>query len=65
MECKELIYVIEGNGTLCFEDRKVGFERGDAILIYPQEKYYWESEYCVVSMNCNPAWSPGQHKEID
>lgn len=59
---KELIYVLEGTGKIGFEDKEIAFQKGDAILIQPNEKYYWESSYCVVSMSCTPAWSPKQHK---
>lgn len=61
---KELIYVLEGSGTLCFENKIVTFEKGDAILIDNNEKYYWNTEYCKVSMSCTPAWSEEQHKLI-
>lgn len=61
---KELIYVMEGSGVLYFEDRKVEFKKGDAVLIQPNEKYYYETEYCVLSMSCTPAWSPDQHKIV-
>lgn len=61
---KELIYVLEGKGTLNFENESVQFEKGDSILIEPSEKYYWDSDYCVVSMSCTPAWSVEQHKVI-
>ena len=61
---KELIYVIEGSGTLNFEDKKVDFSKGDSILIEPNEKYYYDTEYCVISMTCTPAWSVEQHKLV-
>ncbi len=61
---KELIYVMEGSGTLNFENKKIDFSKGDAILIEPNEKYYWNSDYCVVSMTCTPAWSAEQHKLV-
>lgn len=61
---KELIYVLDGNGKLYFENDYVEFEKGDAILINSNEKYYWDSTYCVVSMSCTPAWSEEQHKLI-
>ena len=62
---KELIYVIEGKGTLNFENEKIEFSKGDSILIEPNEKYYYDTEYCVISMTCTPAWSAGQYKLID
>lgn len=62
---KELIYVMEERGTLNFENEKVDFSKGDAILIEPNEKYYWNCDYCVVSMTCNPSWTKEQHKYVD
>lgn len=61
---KELIYVLDGNGKLYFENDCVEFEKGDSILIDSNEKYYWDSTYCVVSMSCTPAWNEEQHKII-
>ena len=61
---KELIYVIEGNGTLNFENEKIEFSKGDSILIEPNEKYYYDTKYCKISMSCTPAWSMEQHKLV-
>ncbi len=61
---KELIYVLDGNGTLYFENDCIEFEKGDSILIDAKEKYYWDSTYCVVSMSCTPAWSKEQYKIV-
>ena len=61
---KELIYVLEGKGTVNFEDRKKKKKKGDSILIQPNEKYYYDTEYCKISMACTPAWSPEQHKIV-
>lgn len=60
--CKELVFVLEGTGSLCFQNEKVDFSKGDAILIEPNEKYYWDTEFCIVSMTCTPSWSPEQYK---
>lgn len=62
---KELIYVLEGEGELCFENKTINFEKGDSILINPNEKYYWKTEYCRVSMSCTPAWNENQHKLVE
>lgn len=62
---KELIYVIEGSGTLNFENEKIEFSEGDSILIEPNEKYYYDTEYCKISMSCTPAWSMEQHKLVE
>lgn len=61
---KELIYVLEGSGEICFEDETVEFSQGDAILIENNRKYYWKTDYCKVSMSCSPAWTEEQHKLI-
>ena len=61
---KELIYVLDGNGKLYFENDIVEFEKGDSILIDSNEKYYWDSTYCIVSMSCTPAWNEEQHKMV-
>ncbi len=62
---KELIYVLNGSGKLCFENESVEFAKGDSILINPNEKYYWDTEYCAVSMACTPAWSEKQYKLVE
>lgn len=62
---KELIYVLDGEGKLVFENNSVEFSKGDSVLVYPNEKYYWDCDYCVVSLTCNPAWTKDQHKYID
>lgn len=62
MVSEELVYGIEGSGKLYYEDGCISFEKGDAILISPKEKYYWDSTYCVVSLSCTQAWSPDQYK---
>jgi len=62
---EELIYVLEGKGVLNFENENIKFEKGDAILINSNEKYYWDTDYCVVSMSCTPAWTEEQHKFIE
>ena len=61
---KELIYVLDGSGKLCFENDVVEFEKGDSILINSNEKYYWDTTYCTVTMSCTPAWSEEQHKLV-
>lgn len=62
---KALIYVLEGKGFLYFEDCTIEFKKGDSILIDTNEKYYWDSSYCVVSMSCTPAWNKDQYRIVD
>ena len=58
---KELIYVMEGSAKIYFRDKTVELDVGDAVLIDVLDEYYWETDYCKVSMSCSPAWSPEQH----
>ncbi len=63
-KCKELIYVLGGEGSLNKEKETIKFKQGDAILIDKGEKYYWDA-HCRVLMPCTPAWYPEQHKLIE
>lgn len=62
---KMIIYVVDGKGRLYVLDDMIYFEKGDTILINAGEKYYWDSEYCVISIVSNPAWSALQYKVVD
>ncbi|MDE6284802.1 MAG: hypothetical protein K2M17_03575 [Bacilli bacterium] len=56
--------MLDGNGKLCFENDFVEFEKGDSVLINSNEKYYWDTTFCVVTMTCTPAWNEEQHKLV-
>lgn len=62
--CKELIYVIEGNGSLNKKDEKIEFKKGDVILIEKGEVYFWNA-HCTIAISCTPAWYSEQHKLIE
>lgn len=62
---KALIYVLEGSGLLYFEEGSIEFQKGDSILIDANEKYYWDSSYCVISISCTPAWNKEQYRIVD
>lgn len=64
-ESKELVYVIEGVGDLCFEDKKLSFSAGDSVLIESGEKYYWDTQYCKAALICAPAWNTEQYKLVE
>ncbi len=63
-ECKEIIFVIKGNGTLKFSNLEIEFNEGDSILIDKNEKYQWLNCNCTIAMCCTPAWNAKQHKII-
>jgi hypothetical protein len=62
--CKELVYVIEGSGTLATTDSMHQLEQGDVALLMPGDKYYFEGRL-VMFMPCHPAWYPEQHEHVD
>ena len=64
-ECKELIYVVKGKGTINIKDGEtIKFKEKDVILMGKGEAYYWAGD-CTIIMPCTPAWYPEQHKFID
>lgn len=63
--CKQLVYVIEGEGDLNLRNEIIHFSKDDAILIDKNEKYYWKTNYCKVSMTCTPAWTVEQYKLVE
>lgn len=63
-KCKELIYVIEGNGIISKKDEVINFEKGDVILIEKGELYFWNAN-CKIVMPCTPAWNSEQYKIIE
>lgn len=63
-ECKELVYVLNGTGTLNTRNESTSFSQGDVLLIDKGEHYYWNGN-CKIIMVCNPAWYKEQCKLLD
>jgi mannose-6-phosphate isomerase-like protein (cupin superfamily) len=61
--CKELVYVLSGNGRLVTEKQSIQLLPEDMALINPGEKYYFDGTELKLLMPCTPAWFPEQHKE--
>lgn len=61
--CKELAYIIEGNGTLTQGSTNHELQTGDMLLLLPGEKYYFEGRMTML-MPCTPAWYPEQHQTV-
>lgn len=60
-KCKEICYVLEGNGTINKKEAKIHFNQGDVILIDKEEVYYWDGN-CKIIMICTPVWYKEQCK---
>lgn len=63
-ECKELIYVLEGEGKVVTRDNVIEFKEGDAFIIESKEQYFWDAR-CKVLMPCTPAFTPDQYEHIE
>lgn len=65
-ECKELLYIISGNGLIHLKEENITreFVKGDVILINKNECYSFEGEF-EASVSCSPSWTSEQHKYID
>lgn len=64
-ECKELLYIINGNGILYLKnDHELIFNRGDVILIDKNEWYAFDGNF-EAAVPCTPAWTSEQHKYSD
>ena len=65
-ECKELLYIINGEGVLNKKDsdNKIEFKQGDVILIEKGEYYAFEGNF-EAAVPCTPAWTSEQHKYVD
>jgi len=64
--CKELLYIINGNGIMYRKDsdEKINFNQGDVILINKNEYYAFDGNF-EAAVPCTPAWTREQHEYID
>lgn len=63
--CKEAGYVVSGSGALGLEGgEQTVVGPGDAVLLQPGEKYYWEGDNLQLVMPSSPAFYPDQHKKV-
>ncbi len=64
--CKELLYIMSGNGILEVKgkDEIIEFKTGDVILLDKNECYAFEGEFEAL-VPCTPAWTSEQHKYVD
>lgn len=60
--CKELVYVVSGEGSISTKSQCQVLSAGDSALIEPGEPYFFEGQDLSIFMPCTPAWYPEQHK---
>ncbi len=62
--CKEIAYVLSGSGLVGVDNTIHELNQGDAVLIKPGERFFWEGKNLEMLMPCSPAFYPQQHKEV-
>lgn len=60
-ECKEICYILDGEGTINKKNETNSFKQGDVILIDKKEIYYWDGNFKAILV-CTPAWNKEQCK---
>ena len=60
LESIELVYVIEGEGSVTIDDRVTHIRRGDVIIISPGERFVWNGNL-KLAIICTPRWSVDKH----
>jgi mannose-6-phosphate isomerase-like protein (cupin superfamily) len=63
-QVKEIVFVINGKGKIFVENKEYELKEGDAILILPKQKYFYEGHNLQIMAACSPAWHPEQHKYV-
>ncbi len=63
LECKELIYVVEGSGRVVVEGEEINIAKEDLILIEQEEKFFLEGNMKMF-VPCAPAWNLEQYKKV-
>lgn len=62
--CKELAYVLSGQGSVEVEGEVIELTAGDVVLIEPGEKYFWQGRMKLL-MPCTPAWTAEQYRQVN
>ncbi len=57
--CKEIAYVISGNGKAGFRKGEANLSIGDAVLIEKGDEYFWKGDLSIVIFSV-PAWTAEQ-----
>jgi mannose-6-phosphate isomerase-like protein (cupin superfamily) len=62
---KEIILVTKGKGKIIIENNEHELKEGDAVLLLPKQRYFYEGNNLQIVSACSPAWYPEQHKLLE
>jgi mannose-6-phosphate isomerase-like protein (cupin superfamily) len=60
---KEIVFVAGGSGMLTVDGKPMKIAEGDAILILPKQKFFYDGKIKLLTA-CSPSWYPEQHKAV-
>ena len=63
LKCKELVYVIAGEGKVIVEGKETPLSEGDVVLISSNEKYFWDGNMTLF-VSSFPAWTMEQYQKV-
>jgi hypothetical protein len=62
-QCKEVVYVAKGQGSITIEDVIHSLSEGDVVLVEAGERYFWEG-HMTLCISCHPAFNLAQHQAV-
>lgn len=62
--CREIVFVVSGNGKIEIDGKEFKISKGDSIFIEPNQKYFFEGKL-EITASCHPTWYSEQHVECD
>lgn len=62
--CKEIVYVQNGSGKLCVNDKEYSLNAGDLVLVEAGEKFYWDG-HMTLHISCHPTFTVEQHQLVN
>ena len=63
VSCREVVYIIDGDGVMFEGTKEHKFKKGDVIVINSGEKFRWDAN-CIASISCVPSRSPDQYRIV-
>ncbi len=61
--CKELVYILSGNGSIITTSGETMFTQNDVIFIDKNEQFAWKGTFSMFMVTA-PKFDPKQHKII-